>query len=542
GGEGAGDTSGGPLRLDLDVPRRLPATAAAPLREPQPLTERAASGSARGDAFGGGAGPEGAALPAAIDRTVATGTAERVAAAPIGDGVPESRLPQLKLQKIAPEKAILGQPMIYSIVVRNVGTVAARQVVVEDEIPRGTKLEGTIPRAELAGNRLLWRLGTLDPEEEKKILVKVVPVQEGQIGSVATVSFVAEVAARTVVNAPKLKLVVEGPESARVGQEVKLRFRLSNEGTAAATGVFLRNLVPEGLAHPGGNDLEYEVGRLEPGGSETVDLTLKAARVGKAVNRTIVTADGGLSAEVTHQIVVRGLQVELTRLGPKKRLRGRPVTFTNRLHNASDMATGRLTVTEILPNGVEFQSASPGGRFDDKTRTVQWVLDDLAPDATQDLTLTVVPREGGRLPFVVTVRDEFGNSKQLDAQLEVLGIPAVGVAFDRVDAVVAVGETATVRLVVRNRGFGADTNVALSVQLPAEMKLVQAAGSAKEQTQDGVVRFDPLPRLGPGERQVFELTVRAVRPGNARLHAEVRSDRLARPVVVEETVAVFAEN
>ena len=191
---------------------------------------------------------------------------------------------------------------------------------------------------------------------------------------------------------------------------------------------------------------------------------------------------------------------------------------------------------------MEFVSASAGGRFDERTRTVTWVVPDLPADASRELTLTVVPRTAGRLPFVVTVQDAFGNEKRLETHLETLGVPAVGVAFDRIDAVVAVGDTATVRLVVKNRGFGADTNVALRVQLPPQVQFVSAKGPTPHQFKDGVVAFAPLDQLPPGRQEVFVLTIKTQQPGNARLHAEVQSDRLARPVVVEETIAVFAEN
>ena len=60
-------------------------------------------------------------------------------------------------------------------------------VVVEDRIPKGTELVGTSPQAELSGKRLVWNHEVLKPNEEKKISIKVIPKQEGPIGSVARV-------------------------------------------------------------------------------------------------------------------------------------------------------------------------------------------------------------------------------------------------------------------------------------------------------------------------------------------------------------------
>ena len=65
----------------------------------------------------------------------------------------------------------------------------AHNVVIEDRIPKGSELLGTSPRAELVGKRLIWNEPALKPNEEKKISIKVVPKQEGPIGSVARVYF-----------------------------------------------------------------------------------------------------------------------------------------------------------------------------------------------------------------------------------------------------------------------------------------------------------------------------------------------------------------
>ena len=46
--------------------------------------------------------------------------------------------PQLNIEKIAPQNALIGQPLIYTILVKNVGNSDAHDVVVEDRIPKGT--------------------------------------------------------------------------------------------------------------------------------------------------------------------------------------------------------------------------------------------------------------------------------------------------------------------------------------------------------------------------------------------------------------------
>ncbi len=125
--------------------------------------------------------------------------------------------PQLTIDKQSPPTAVLGKPFIYSILIKNVGQSSAGHVTVEDEIPRGAKLTGTIPQAELVGKKLIWKSGTLQPNQERKISIRVIPIAEGPIGSVATVNFVAEVAAQTVVEKPELKVSINAPKEAPLG-------------------------------------------------------------------------------------------------------------------------------------------------------------------------------------------------------------------------------------------------------------------------------------------------------------------------------------
>ena len=107
-----------------------------------------------------------------------------------------------------------------------------------------TKLSGTIPRAELTGKKLIWRLGTIKPGEQKEIQVKVVPVAEGQVGSIATVNFTAEIASRTTIASPKLSLKLTAAPQARVNETVTLNFQITNNGSVDASRVVLRNVIP----------------------------------------------------------------------------------------------------------------------------------------------------------------------------------------------------------------------------------------------------------------------------------------------------------
>src|SRR5207302_4919688 len=105
--------------------------------------------------------------------------------------------------------------------VRNAGSVAAQGVEIHDELPKGTQLVSTHPNA-TQGPRgeLVWSLGTINPGDQAVAQLELMPIAEGEIGSVASVTFRADASARTVATRPQLVLQVSAPKQVMIGDDV----------------------------------------------------------------------------------------------------------------------------------------------------------------------------------------------------------------------------------------------------------------------------------------------------------------------------------
>ena len=137
------------------------------------------------------------------------------------------------VQKIAPPEIQIGRPAVLRVIVRNTGPVAASEVEIHDQVPRGTRLLGTAPQASQgARGELVWSLGTLKPGGETSVEMQIMPTEEGEVGSVATVRFQADATARSIVTRPKL--VVETSGANRVLWATKRRSRSPYRIPAAA--------------------------------------------------------------------------------------------------------------------------------------------------------------------------------------------------------------------------------------------------------------------------------------------------------------------
>lgn len=465
----------------------------------------------------------------------------------LGDGTVDGssprglQQPRLTIEKVAPQQAVLGEMMVYSIIIKNVGNVEAQHVVVEDRIPKGTEMNGSAPRAEILDKKLIWKIGTLKPNEEKKISIRVIPQQEGPIGSVARVSFATEAAAEIVVTAPQLTFNVKAPRQARIGETIELTFLLKNTGTAAATNVSVRDMVPAGLKHEASTDIECPIGKLAPNETREIVLSVVAVKPGRAVNRAILTGDGGISQELESVVEVIGEQLVLTRSGQTRIFVDRPTVFTNAIKNEGNAEVKQVRVSEIVPAGMEFVEASDGGRFDPVQKAILWDVGALPPGAETVVSSKLVARTPGTQQAKVTASGPAGSSAAVKSDVDVVGRPELQIETVGRTGVVAVGDRLTSKIQLKNHGSAAAKNVSLSIRLPRELKLIEVRGG-QYTVRDNMVTFDSVAAISPKDLVGFELVTEAIAEAeDAQMNLEISADHLTKPARRSETVQIAAE-
>ncbi|HEY2249976.1 MAG TPA: hypothetical protein VGH74_02905, partial [Planctomycetaceae bacterium] len=475
---------------------------------------------------------------------------EAAGAEPAATAKPE--LPQITIEKTAPATAVLGRPMIYQIHVRNVGHTPAHQVVVEDVIPDTVKIDGSIPQALLKDNRLIWKLGTLAAGHEKKISVRVFPQSEGTIGGVATVNFAAEPKPGPNAASPQLKFDVAAPRQAAVGTPVEFSYRVKNVGQVPASGVTIRNVLPAGLKHPGGDDLEYLIGQLPAGKTEEVKLVLTAAQAGPTVNRVVVTADGNVAEEAQVPLEVVGPSLVVAREGPKRLFPNKTGTYSNTVTNPGLSPVTAVNVVETVPPGMEFVEASDGGTYNAAKRSVTWKIKQIAATASKTVKVTLRSNARGAQVSVVRAYDPAGSSGETVGATHVSGVCALTIEIGDIPPLVEAGETVNVTARIINRGSDTAANVRITIGLPAGMQLVDAKGptphselvatrkGSPENAMRDAVEFAPIAKIEPKADAVIELTLKAHTNGTARLEVQAQCDQLPEPIRREEVTTIVS--
>lgn len=464
--------------------------------------------------------------------------------------------PQLALEKRGPREIQVGKAARYEILVRNVGSATAQDVTLRDAVPYGTTLITTTPPASPVGAgqplvpganpggvtaELVWALGVIAPGGEARVSMEVMPEIEGEIGSVASVSFRTEASVRSRATKPDLKLEASETKAVRIGGDVKLSLKVSNPGTGIATGVVLDGLLPDGVSHSAGRELEFDVGQLRPGESRTIDLVLGSTGPGVHMARFAARADGRLEVEQPIRIEVTAPTIELSAEMPSRRYLQRPATCVLSMVNAGTAPARAVELVAQLPPGMKFVRANHAGWYEERFHRVLWNLEELPPGETGTVEMVLMPVDLGPQKIVAAARSSDGPSDQAAHTVEVEGLAALFFEVTDSEDPIEVGGVTEYIVRIANQGTKAASGVRLTATLLGDLEPVDAKGPAAHRVENLTVIFDPLARLAPTEEAVFRVRVRGRREGDQRMQVQLVSDDHPAPITKEEITRVYAD-
>jgi uncharacterized repeat protein (TIGR01451 family) len=450
--------------------------------------------------------------------------------------------PTIVMEKRAPVEIQVGQPAQFELVIQNPGQTVAHHVIITDQIPEGTRFVDSVPPpTEHEGDLVAWQIEQLAPGDTATIAIQLLPLTEGEIGSVAQVSFQAQASVRTRCTKPELVVEQRVPEKVLIGEEAIIQIAVMNQGSGAATKILLEENVPAGLAHAAGKELEYEIGTLQPGETRRLELTLKAVQAGLVENRLTVRAANGLAVEhaATFEVTAPQLQVDLT--GPKRRYVDREVTYQVGVGNPGTAMASQVALVAHLPKGLKFVSTGGQGQYHAATHTVHWALQQLGPGEEGFVELTAIPQETGDLKL----RLEGVADRNLQSASEwvtaVDGIVGLVFTISDLHDPIELGRPNTYEIRVANQGTKPATGVQLLVDLANGLTPVSGEGPTRVTISQQAVQIAPLEKLGAGEEAVYQVTVEGTTVGDHLLNVSLKSAEVTTPVTKQESTKVYSD-
>lgn len=458
---------------------------------------------------------------------------------------------QVTVEKRGPAVLRQGVSASYQIIVRNRGAAASGPVTVFDEIPRLAKLVTGEPAPSQLGDKAIWTLPPLPANSETLLRLDLQATGTGEFVGHTTV-FVSAATATTrakiqrdptakTVSAGPLAIQLHAPPGGVLGQPVVFEIHITNHSKQQLTDLVLHARLSEGFTHPSGNEIEADIGHLDPGATKAHRLTVAATRVGRQTAEVKITAAGGTEAEAQASVPITGSALSI-KLAPTTRLvldRDGDVRIDVTNHQAE--ALRNVVIADTLPEALQFVAASDRGIYQAGTRTVQWLIDNLPPGETRSVSLRLQGKTPGQFPKEVSARAETLPDTRAQSVVQVEGYSDLVLKITPRDQPLEVGKETVCEVRVQNFGNVAAGNVQIQVELPAGVMAGYIQGPTAHRKQGRTLVFDPIVRLAARSQAVYHVGAIAQADGDLRIRGQVVSDQIRTPVTREAALVVYRD-
>jgi uncharacterized repeat protein (TIGR01451 family) len=451
----------------------------------------------------------------------------------------------LGITKSGPARVDAGDLIAYNLTYRNDGPSVARSVVVTDTLPVGVTFLSSVPAPTTnVSGTLTWALGDLAPNALDSISILVGSSLTQTQPSIALTNQVViaspttpdpdptnnDDTVTTTVETVDLIVTKTMPATALAGQTVSAVLTLQNAGPAIARSVVFSDTIPAGLTYASatpaptsvsGQVVTWNVGNMAANANLSFGMVLRSAantpdgsRFTNTAEATTRSVDRDLTnnqaSAITQINREADLRISKTASSPGPLLSGAVVTYTLTFRNDGPSVASSVVVTDTLPPGFAFTSASPAPTTN-VSGTLTWALGDLAPSTGGTLRVSGVlttsqPSEvktnTATIGSPTTDPTPGNNSSTVTTEVQTADVSVVKTANP---GTVYAGATITYTLLISNAGPATAQNVVLTDTLPAGVTFVSASPTATPNA-GGVLTWN-VGTLANGQSRTYTVVV-----------------------------------
>jgi hypothetical protein len=303
-------------------------------------------------------------------------------------------MPNLLISKVGPSTATVGTNFAYTLTVNNVGTGASNgTITITDVLPVGLSfVSGSGNGWTCSANGQTVTCVSTTPifvNGTNSVTVTVNPLTSGTVVNNASVLGGGDVTqatsndVTTTINpAPTPNLIINksGPSTGIVGNTYNYTLTVNNTGTSATSGqIAVTDALPQGLSFVAGSGNGWTCSAsgqnvictsstaIFVNGTVNIILTVNPTQTGTYVNIASVVGGGDNSSANSNSVTTvinpaSAPSLSVTKSGPSTGTVGVNYNYTLTVANIGTSATnGQITVTDVLPTGLNFVSATGSG-------------------------------------------------------------------------------------------------------------------------------------------------------------------------------------
>jgi uncharacterized repeat protein (TIGR01451 family) len=398
----------------------------------------------------------------------------------------------------------VGDTVNFQVTLTNGGPNAATNVAVQDLLPAGLALLFANPsQGSYAGG--VWTVGTVTPGTPQTLILGALVASPNPQTNTAAISHSDQFDPNPGNNSAS---ATETPQQANlalaktvsnptpnVGDTITFTVTLSNAGPSAATNVTVQDLLPAGLSFTGATPSQgtyvsgtgvWTAGTVTTGTPPTLLLQATVVSPNAQTNTAAIshsdqfdpnTANNSASATETPQQANLALAKTVSNPTPNV---GDTITFTITLSNTGPDAATNVTVTDLLPAGLSFVSATPSqGSYNSTTGL--WTVGTATTGTPPTLLLqaTVASPTPQTNTATISHTDQFDPNTANNSASATETPQQTDLALTKTvsDSAPNVGDTITFTVTLSNNGPDPATNLTVQDLLPAGLTFVSATPS-----------------------------------------------------------------
>ena len=459
-------------------------------------------------------------------------------------------LPLLEVTKVPARSSVAaGEADSYSITIKDASAAPAHEVLVEDTLPAGMTYEAGQAKAQPAEGfseihateaSATWKIALLRAGARVTITVPVnvdaaTPPGSELTNRVAAHSEEAPTpaeAAGTVKVTASADLSIEksaAPDPATAGEPLTYTLKVHNAGPSQANAVKVTDKLPAGVEYLSASQgcsessgtITCETGHLPVAGNASWEIRVRIQpdQLGTISNTAKVASETPdpepENNHSTAETEIKGsadVSIEKS-AAPDPATAGEPLAYTLKVHNAGPSQANAVKVTDKLPAGVEYLSASQGCSESSGTITCETGHLPVAGNATWEIRVRIQPDQLGTISNTAKVASETPDpepeNNHSTAETEIKGSADLSIEKSAAPDPATAGEPLTYTLKVHNAGPSQANAVKVTDKLPAGVEYLSASQGCSESS--GTITCE-APVLAVGARASFEILVR-VDPG-----------------------------
>ncbi|RKS12915.1 gliding motility-associated C-terminal domain-containing protein [Flavobacterium sp. 120] len=400
----------------------------------------------------------------------------------------------------------VGSNITFTLTASNAGPSAATGVSVTDQLPAGyTFVSSTPSTGTYTSGTGIWAIGSLANGASATLAIVATVNATGSYANTATIAAnetdptpANNTATSTPVPVPQSNVGITKTASTatpNVGSNITFTLTASNAGPSAATGVSVTDQLPAGYTfvsstpstgtYTSGTGI-WAIGSLANGASATLAIVATVNATGSYANTATIAANETDPTPANNTATNTPVPVPQSNVGITKTAStatpnvGSNITFTLTASNAGPSAATGVSVTDQLPAGYTFVSATPStGTYTSGTGV--WAIGSLANGASATLAIVATVNATGSYANTATIAANETDPTPANNTATNTPVPVpqsnVGITKTASTATPNVGSNITFTLTASNAGPSAATGVSVTDQLPAGYTFVSATPS-----------------------------------------------------------------